>query len=113
VNIRQYSVPITFCSAYGDSGLVGMSSRFGNVGVSPYSDEEPANTRRFTPASRAATRMLSVASMLARFEVIGSFTDRGTDGIAAWWRTKSIPWATRVAKGMSARSPSMNSTPGM
>src|SRR5207248_8229605 len=100
-------------SAYGDSGLVGMSSRFGNVGVLPYSDDDPAKTRRLTPASRAATRTFSIASMFERFEVIGSFTERGTDGIAAWWRTKSIPWTTRVAKLMSARSPSMNSTPEM
>src|SRR5205809_79491 len=33
--MRQYSVPITFCSAYGDSGLAGMSSRFGSVGEVP------------------------------------------------------------------------------
>ena len=80
-------VPITFCSAYGDSGLGGMSSRFGSVGVLPYADDEPANTSRLTPASRAATSTLSVASTLARFDVIGSFTDRGTDGIAAWCST--------------------------
>ena len=80
-------MPITFCSAYGDSGLDGMSSRLGSVGVSPYSDDEPANTRRLTPASRAATSTFSVASMFARLDAIGSFTDRGTDGIAAWWST--------------------------
>ena len=38
---------------------------------------------RFTPASRDATRMLSVASTLARLDVIGSLTERGTDGMAA------------------------------
>jgi hypothetical protein len=47
--MRQYSVPITFWSAYGDSGLDGMSSRLGSVGVSPYSDDDPANTRPFDP----------------------------------------------------------------
>ena len=41
-------------------------------GVLPYSDDEPANTSRFTPASRAATSTLRVASTLARLEVIGS-----------------------------------------
>ena len=64
-----------------------MSSCFGSVGVLPYSDEEPANTSRLTPASRAATSTFSVASMLARFDVIGSLTERGTDGIAAWCST--------------------------
>ena len=64
-----------------------MSSRFGSVGVLPYSDDEPAKTSRLTPASRAATRMFSVASMFARFDVTGSFTDRGTEGIAAWCST--------------------------
>ena len=64
-----------------------MSSRFGSVGVSPYADDDPAYTTRLTPASRAATSTFSVASMLARFDVIGSVTDRGTDGIAAWCST--------------------------
>ena len=64
-----------------------MSSCLGSVGVLPYADEEPAKTRRLTPASRAATSTFSVASTLARFEVIGSLTERGTDGIAAWCST--------------------------
>ena len=64
-----------------------MSSRFGSVGVSPYADDDPAYTRRLTPASRAATSTFNVASMFARFDVIGSLTDRGTDGIAAWCST--------------------------
>src|SRR5258708_28244878 len=91
VNIWQYVVPISFCSAYGDSGFGGMSSCLGSSRVLPYSDEEPANTSRFTPASRAATRTFSVATALALLDVMGSFTDRGTDGIAAWCRTESMP----------------------
>jgi hypothetical protein len=87
VNIFKYCSPTTFCSAYGDSGLTGISSCFGSVGVLPYADEEAANTSRRTPASRAATSTLSVASTFARLEVMGSVTDRGTDGIAAWCRT--------------------------
>ncbi len=55
-----------------------MSSCFGSAGAFPYTEDEPALTRRLTPASRAATRTLSVASTLARFEAIGSCTDRGT-----------------------------------
>ena len=41
--------------------------------------------------SRAATSRLSVASTLARCDVIGSSIDRGTDGIAAWCSTSSTP----------------------
>ena len=73
-----------------------MSSRFGRTSVSPYADDDAAYTRRRTPASRAATRTASVASTLARCDVSGSATDRGTDGIAAWCRTTSTP-ATAVA----------------
>jgi hypothetical protein len=62
---------------------VAISSRFGRTSVSPYADDEPAYTTRRTFASRAATSRLSVASMLARFDVMGSSTERGTEGIAA------------------------------
>ena len=37
-----------------------MSSCLGSVGVSPYSEDEPAKTSRLTLASRAATSTLSV-----------------------------------------------------
>jgi hypothetical protein len=68
-------------------GSTGIASCFGSVGVSPYAEDELANTRRFTPASRAATRMFSVPSTFARFAVMGSVTERGTDGRAAWCST--------------------------
>ena len=87
VNIWQYCSATSFWSAYGDSGAVAIVSTFGSVGALPYADDEPAYTRRLTLASRAATRMLSEASMFARFEVMGSCTERGTDGIAAWCST--------------------------
>src|SRR5512139_2008172 len=86
-NMAQYCSPTSFWRAYGDRGLVGISSRFGSVGVSPYADEDPAYTRRLTPASRAATSTFKVASMFDRFDVTGSDTDRGTDGMAAWCST--------------------------
>ena len=64
---------------------------FGNVerrvDLKPYTDDEPANTRRLTPASRAATSTLRVPSMLAVLEATGSLTERGTDGMAPWWST--------------------------
>src|SRR5918994_4140513 len=91
VNIWQYCSPTSFWSAYGDSGPVDMVSTFGRVGVSPYAEEEPAYNTLFTCASRAAMSTFSVASMLATWEVSGSCTERGTDGIAAWWSTKSTP----------------------
>src|SRR5947209_6369558 len=105
VNICRYCSPTTFCSAYGDSGFTGMSSCLGSVGVFPYADEEPANTTRRTPASRDATSTFSVASTLARFDVIGSCTDLGTEGIAAWCSTYVTPSTARCANGHSARSP--------
>ena len=43
-----------------------MSSRLGSVGVSPYADDEAAYTTRFTFASLAATRRVTVPSTLAR-----------------------------------------------
>src|ERR1043165_9170036 len=84
VNIRQYCSPTTFCSAYGDNGSEIMSSRLGRVAALPYAEEDPAKTRRLTCASRAATSTFKVPVTLARFEPSGSFTERGTDGIAAW-----------------------------
>ena len=84
VKMVLYCSTTSFWSAYGDIGFVAMSSHLGSVGVSPYADDEPAYTRRLTPASRAATRTFSDAVTLAVFDVIGSFTERGTDGIAAW-----------------------------
>jgi len=56
---------------------------FDGTASRPYTEEDPAYTSRFTPASRAATRTFSVAVTLAWFEAIGSFTDRGTEGMAA------------------------------
>src|SRR5213083_2418778 len=87
VNIWQYCSPTSFWSAYGDSGAVGMVSTLGSVAELPYAEEDAAYTTRLTLASRAATSSFSVASMLARLDVIGSWTDRGTDGIAAWCST--------------------------
>ena len=57
---------------------------FGQRAALPYAAEDAAKTRRLTPASRAATSTCTVASTLARFEPSGSFTERGTEGIAAW-----------------------------
>ena len=60
-----------------------MPSCFGNVGVSPYAEDDAAYTTRFTFASRAATSTLTVPSTLASLLPSGSSTDFGTEGIAA------------------------------
>jgi hypothetical protein len=49
------------------------------------------HTAAGTPQSFAATRTFRVPVMFASFEAIGSFTDRGTEGIAAWWKMPSAP----------------------
>ena len=100
---------MTFCSAYGDCGFDGIPSCFGSVGVSPYAEDEPAKTRRLTWASRAAMSMFSVPSTFARCDRTGSFTDRGTDGIAARWMTYLQPATARAATAGSERSPSTRS----
>lgn len=67
------------------------SSRFGSSGFLPYTDDEDADTTRRTPASLAASSTLSVPITLVALLVSGSWTDRGTDGRAAWWKTTSQP----------------------
>ena len=62
-----------------------MSSRLGRAAASPYTDDEPAYTKRRTPASRAATSMVRVAVALLRCEEAGSSTERATLGTAASW----------------------------
>ena len=47
-----------------------MASVLGKVGVSPYADEDAANTTRFTLLSRAATRTFNVPSTLIRLQGI-------------------------------------------
>ena len=83
MNIWPYISLISFWSAYGDSGLVGIVSVFGSTSVSPYTDDEPAKTRRFTPLSRDAISICSMPSTLARCDSSGLSTERGTEGMAA------------------------------
>ena len=64
-----------------------MVSVFGSTSVSPYTDDEPAKTTRLTFASRDASRICSMPSTLARCDSSGLSTERGTDGMAAWWMT--------------------------
>ena len=60
-----------------------MDSTLGSVSLSPYSEDDDANTKRWTFASRAATRRLTVPPMFTAFVDTGSRTERWTDGIAA------------------------------
>ena len=59
---------------------------------------EDANTTRRTPASRAASRTLSVPSTLTALEVSGSWIERGTEGSAPWWKTTSTPRTAAVTR---------------
>ena len=86
-------------------GAGGMVSTLGNVGVSPYAEEDAANTTRFTLASRAATRTLSVPSMLILFVSMGSLTERGTEVRAARCSTNSASCMALRTTSMSVMLP--------
>ena len=60
-----------------------MVSTFGRTSLSPYSDDDDANTNRWTPAARAAIRRFSVPFTLTALLFSGSSMERGTEGIAA------------------------------
>src|SRR5664280_3329027 len=91
-----------------------MSSCLGSVGVSPYADEEAAETTRFTPASRAAISTFSVPSTLTALLRAGSATERGTEGVAACAARNPLPGrrdarprdpADRLPENQFARQP--------
>src|SRR3990172_3364320 len=82
-NTPQYCSPASFETAYGESGFGIIPSCLGNSGLSPYTEEEEANTMRFTFASFATSRRFSVPDTFTSLEVIGSRTERGTEGSAA------------------------------
>src|SRR5205823_7924323 len=67
---------------------------------SPYTDDDDAYTTRATRARRAASSTWSVPVTLFALAPRGSFTDRGTDRIAAWWKTTRTP---RVARSTTPR----------
>ena len=59
-----------------------MVSTLGRVGVSPYTDEDEANTNLLTPSSLAAINILRVPLIFVSFVATGSEIERGTEGIA-------------------------------
>jgi hypothetical protein len=63
----------------------------GRSGVAPYTEDEEAKTTRRTPLSRAASMTLSVPITFDELLVSGSWIERGTEGIAAWCSTMSMP----------------------
>jgi hypothetical protein len=65
-----------------------------------------------TPQSFAATSTLTVPVTFASFEASGSFTDRGTEGMAAWWKMPSAPGKVSMSRSRSVMLPSMNVTRG-
>ena len=100
VHTAAYCSPDAFDTAYGEMGAAGWSSRLGRSGRSPYTDDDDAYTTRATRARRAASSTWSVPVTLFALAPRGSFTDRGTDRIAAWWKTTPTP---RVARSTTAR----------
>jgi hypothetical protein len=60
-----------------------MSSCFGNVGVSPYTEDEDATTTVLMSHARQTSSNFAVPSTFARSVLTGSARERGTDGIAA------------------------------
>src|SRR5206468_8472081 len=103
--------PATFDTAYGEIGAGGCSSRLGGSGRSPYTDDDDAYTTRATRARRAASSTLSVPVTLFSLAPRGSFTDRGTDRIAAWWKTTRTPRAARSTTARFLMSPRLTSSP--
>ena len=59
---------------------------------------------RRTFASRAAMSRFNVPLILDSCEVRGSFTERGTEARAPWWRMKSTPSQAALMPLTSCRS---------
>src|SRR5262245_54755027 len=105
----QYCSAASLETAYGASGATDWDSRLGIPGALPYTELEDAKTTRRTPASRAASRTLSVPSTFTALEVSGSWMDLGTEGIAPWWKTTSTPFTAAATRSYERRSPSISS----
>src|SRR5262244_4106857 len=89
-------------------GAVGCSSRLGRSGRSPYTDDEEAyTTRGFFFWRAAATKTCSVPVTFEALAPRGSATERGTERMAAWWKTAVTPWTARSTAFRFARSPRM------
>jgi hypothetical protein len=54
----------------------------------------------------------SVPVTFASFEARGFFTDRGTEGMAAWWKMPSAPGKVSIRRSRSVMLPSTNVTRG-
>ena len=70
--------------------------------------ELAANTNRFTPASREATSIFKKPPTFTSFDVIGSFTERGTEPNAASCNTYSIPSTAFLQSPRLRISPTTN-----
>ena len=66
------------------------------------------HTTAGTPQSFATTSTLTVPVTFASFEASGSFADRGTDEISAWWkRCRPRPREISIKRSRSVMLPSM------
>jgi len=99
-------------TAYGDSGAGAILSFFGIPGAFPYTAEEEARTRRFTPASRAATRRSRVPVPFTECARSGSAMEPGTETKAASWKTPSTPLQAPARRGGPSLSPRQRRGPG-
>src|SRR2546430_13206383 len=97
-----------FDTAYGEIGAGGCSSCFGRSGRSPYTDDDDPYTTRATRPRRAASSTLSVPVTLFSLAPSGSFTERGTDRIAAWWKMTRTPRAAGTEEHTPELQPQSN-----
>src|SRR5438093_305833 len=81
------------------------SSRLGSSGRSPYTEDDEAYTTRFTCRRRAASSTCSVPFTLLSLAPSGSFTERGTERMAAWWNTTAAPSSARSTSSSRRMSP--------
>src|SRR5439155_311841 len=72
--------------------------------------DDDAYTTRAPRARRAASSTLRVPVTLSSLAPRGSFTDRGTDRIAAWWKTTRTPRAARSTTPRCRMSPRITSS---
>src|SRR3984885_15393792 len=90
-----------------------MSSRFGRVGLAPYTDEDDDTMTWGKPPRRAASSTIMVPVALTWWVAMGSANERGTDARAARWTTASAPVMTLSSWSASRMEPSRSSTEGV
>ena len=88
------------------------SSRFGNAGLAPYTEDDEATTTWSAPCRRAASNTIIVPVALTSWVAIGSVRERGTEGRAAKCTTASVPSITPSRSSALRMEPSTTFTEG-